>query len=45
MTCEPGDVVTYALHLGNDVIPMNPLIGKTIKLEFEQKLSVSIAVG
>jgi len=38
MTCEPGDVVTYALHLGNDLIPMNPLIGKTIKLEFEQKI-------
>ena len=34
MRTELGDVVQYALPLGDQVVALNPLIGQTVRLEF-----------
>lgn len=43
-TLNQNNIVEYALPLGNELIPLNPLIGKKIKLEFTGQINC-IATG
>ena len=38
MRCHPSDPVEYSLDVGGETISVNALIGRKIRLEFEQKI-------
>ena len=39
MSAVLGDTVSYTLHLGNDAVDMNALIGKNIQLSFAGQIN------